>query len=126
VKRVSLDEQVAKTARAWIPYPIAQIDDHVAYLAYYKDGDPQLYASGNKFHQHDGDQLFIVLSGKVMFEDKAGTQIVAHKGDAVLSPRGEYHRASSKEGAHVLHIQSNNVARLFQEEFDRGPEPVAG
>ena len=126
MKRISLDEQIAQTARTWIPYPIAQVDDQVVYVAYYKDGNPQLYGAGNKFHQHDGDQLFVVLTGKVAFHDRVGGQIDAHKGDAVFVGRGEFHRASSKEGAHVLHVQSKAVASLFQEEFDRGPEVVAG
>jgi mannose-6-phosphate isomerase-like protein (cupin superfamily) len=126
VKRVSLDEQVAKTARAWIPYPIGQVDDQLVYVAFYKDGEPQLYGSGNKFHLHDGDQLFLVLTGKVVFHDRAGGQVPAQKGDAVFVARGEFHRASSAEGAHVLHVQSKAVASLFQEEFDRGPEVVAG
>jgi mannose-6-phosphate isomerase-like protein (cupin superfamily) len=126
MKRISLEEQIAKTARTWIPYPIGQVDDQIVYVAFYKDGDPQLYDSGNKFHQHDGDQLFIVLSGKVVFHDRAGGQMEARKGDAVFVGRGEFHRASSKEGAHVLHVQAKAVASLFQEEFDRGPEVVAG
>lgn len=126
MKRIALDEQLAKTPRAWIPYPVGQVDDQVVYLAYYKDGDPPLYASGNKFHHHDGDQLFVVLSGKVVFHDRSGGQLAAQRGDAVFVARGEAHRASSKEGAHVLHVQSKTVAALFQEEFDRGPEVVAG
>ncbi|MBI3820679.1 MAG: cupin domain-containing protein [Planctomycetes bacterium] len=126
MKRISLDEQIVKTTRAWIPNPIAHVDDHIVYIAYYKDGDPPIYGSGNKFHRHDGDQLLIVLSGKVTIFDRVGGQIAAHKGDAVHIASGDHHRASSPEGAHVLHIQSNRAAAMFKEEFDRGPEVVAG
>jgi quercetin dioxygenase-like cupin family protein len=66
------------------------------------------------------------LTGTVTLEDRAGARTVAHRGDAVFVPRGEFHRASSAQGAHVLHIQSRHVALLFKEEFDRGPEVVAG
>ncbi|HKE02052.1 MAG TPA: cupin domain-containing protein [Planctomycetota bacterium] len=126
MKRISLAERTATTSRAWIPYPVAEIDDHVAYVALYKDGAQALYASGNKFHAHEGDQLLVVLDGTVTFEDRAGVRITASKGDAVLVPRGEFHRASSPGGAHVLHVQSKAVTTAFKEEFDRGPEIVAG
>lgn len=124
--RIPLDEQLAKTARAWIPYPVGTVDGHLVYVAYYKDGDPPLYTSGNKFHRHEGDQMFLVLTGKVTFHDRVGGALEAVKGDVVFVARGEFHRASSKEGAHVLHVQSKDAAALFQEEFDRGPEVVAG
>ncbi|MFN0207645.1 MAG: cupin domain-containing protein [Planctomycetota bacterium] len=126
MKRISLDEQMAQTTRAWIPSLVAQIDDQIVYIALYKDGDPPLYGSGNKFHQHEGDQLLVVIDGSVVFHDRVGGQIVANKGDAVFVARGEFHRASSSKGAHVLHIQSKRAALLFKEEFDRGPEVVAG
>lgn len=126
MKRISLDEQIAKTTRTWIPYPVAQVDDHSVYVAFYKDGEPAIYGSGNKFHHHDGDQLFIILSGKVTFHDRTGGMIEASKGDVVFVGRGEFHRASSGAGAHVLHVQNKAVAGLFKEEFDRGPETVAG
>jgi mannose-6-phosphate isomerase-like protein (cupin superfamily) len=126
MERIPLDAQLAKTARAWIPYPVCQVDDTLVYVAYYKDGDPPLYGSGNKFHQHDGDQLFLVLTGSVVFHDRAGGRVEAVKGDAVIVARGEFHRASSQGGAHVLHVQSKSAADLFMEEFDRGPEVVAG
>lgn len=126
MKRISLDDQIAKTTRAWIPFPVAQVDDQLVYVALYKDGDPPIYNSGNKFHQHEGDQLLIILDGTVTFFDRSGGQVAAHKGDAILIKRGEYHRASSAGGAHVLHIQSHRIAAMFKEEFDRGPEVVAG
>ena len=123
---LKIDAQLAKTVRTWIPYPLCQVDDALVYVAYYKDGDPPIYGSGNKFHQHDGDQLFVVLTGSVVFHDRAGGRVEAVKGDAVIVSRGEFHRASSKAGAHVLHVQSKSAAALFKEEFDRGPEVVAG
>ncbi|MBL8693465.1 MAG: cupin domain-containing protein [Planctomycetes bacterium] len=126
MKRISLDEQIAKTPRSWIPYPIGQVDDHLVYIALYKDGDQPIYTSGNKFHSHEGDQLLIVLSGHVAFESRTGERIDASKGDAIFVGRGETHRASSKQGAHVLHVQLKTVAEAMKEEFDRGPERVAG
>ena len=101
MKRISIDEQIAQTARTWIPYPIAQVDDQVVYVAYYKDGNPQLYGAGNKFHQHDGDQLFVVLTGKVAFHDRVGGQIDAHKGDAVFVGRGSSTARRRRRGACV-------------------------
>lgn len=126
MKRVPLHEQIAKTPRAWIPYPVAEVDDQIVYLALYKDGSHPLYDSGNKFHRHEGDQLLLVLRGTVVLEEPEGAQTVLREGDSILVPRGRQHRASSKEGAHVLHVQSKAVYRSMKEEFDRGPEIVAG
>lgn len=126
MKRISLDDQLAKITRTWIPFPVAQVDDHIVYIASYKDGEPPIYGAGNKFHQHDGDQLLIVLGGNVTFIDRTGAEIKAVKGDAIFFQAGETHRASSKSGAQVLHIQSRRSMELFKEEFDRGPEVVAG
>ncbi len=126
VKRISLDEQIARSVRPWIPTALGEVDDHLVYVAHYRDGSPTIYASGNKFHSHDGGQLLIVLSGKVVFEERNGKRHECVRGDALFVERGESHRASAPEGAHVLHVQSKAVARAFKEEFDRGPEVVAG
>jgi quercetin dioxygenase-like cupin family protein len=48
--------------------------------------------SGNKFHQHPGDQWAAVQEGEVTFIAKGEAPRVLKAGDSVYIPRGKIHR----------------------------------
>ncbi|MGD8463204.1 MAG: cupin domain-containing protein [Anaerolineae bacterium] len=99
---------IAETAEALTePFThtiLGQVDDYCAYLV--------RFAGSYKFHDHNKDEMYIVLDGEIFIDYYDGPSVPVREGEVLVVKAGERHRSRAEEEALVLMFKA---AHLFAE-----------
>lgn len=83
---------------------LAQVDDYCAYLS--------RFLGTYKFHQHEKDEMYLVLEGEILIDYYDGPSVPVRQGEVLVVRAGERHRSRAEEESLVLMFKA---ARLFAE-----------
>jgi mannose-6-phosphate isomerase-like protein (cupin superfamily) len=83
---------------------LAQVDDYCAYLS--------RFLGTYKFHQHERDEMYLVLEGEIFIDYYDGPSVPVRQGEVLVVRAGEHHRSRAEEEALVLMFKA---AHLFAE-----------
>jgi mannose-6-phosphate isomerase-like protein (cupin superfamily) len=83
---------------------LGQVDDYCAYLS--------RFLGSYKFHQHDKDELYLVVEGEIFVDYYDGPSVPVWQGEAVVVKAGERHRTRADKESLVLMFKA---ADLFAE-----------
>lgn len=97
--KINLEEKFAKINNYWHPYIIAELNENFVKLAKLK-GELVWHS-----HQEE-DEMFVVISGKLMMDFKDGETISTEPGEILIVPKGVEHRPwTSGEEVKVMLIE---------------------
>ncbi|MDI5976458.1 cupin domain-containing protein [Amycolatopsis magusensis] len=114
----SLDDVLAGFDQAWSPRIVAFVNDYDVRVA--------KFAGEHVWHVHENtDEFFLVLDGEIRIglRDGGEREVVLHKGDTFVVPRGVYHKPSSVDGASVLLFEPTGTLSVG-DRHDPVPEHV--
>ena len=100
-KVLSVEEAKAKISQPWIHTVVGQVDEYCAYLCRFE--------GTYKFHQHNKDEMYLVLEGEAFVEYQNGPTLVLKTGDTLVVEAGEMHRSGAAEGALVLMFKARDL-----------------
>ena len=98
---LDVNDLVANTKEKWINYTLSHVNSSVVRLG--------IFEGEFHWHHHDlEDELFFVLSGKLLLDLKDRTyELVPNQGFTV--PKGVEHRTRAKERTVVLMVEGDTV-----------------
>ena len=98
---IDIEDYVKRTTEKWINYTLCPINDSLVRLG--------ILEGEFHWHHHDReDELFFVLSGRLLLDLKDRTlELTRNQGFAV--PRGVEHRTRAGEKTIVLMVEGNTV-----------------
>ena len=73
---------------------VGEVDDYCVFLVH--------IGGAYLFHEHIGDEMYLVLEGEVIVDYADGASVTLTKGDAMVAKAGQKHRSRSEEGAKAL------------------------
>ena len=83
---------------------LAQVDDYCAYLS--------RFLGTYKFHQHEQDEMYLVLEGEICIDYSDGPSVPVRAGETLVVKAGERHRSRADDDSLVLMFKA---AHLFAE-----------
>jgi mannose-6-phosphate isomerase-like protein (cupin superfamily) len=98
---VSIDQARAKLTRPWLHTVLGQVDDYCAYLARFQ--------GTYRFHQHDRDEMYLVLEGEPFIEYEDGERFNLGPGDTMVVKAGNVHRSGAADEALVLMFKARDL-----------------
>jgi len=98
---IDVDRLVGSTKERWVNYTLTEVNDSVIRLG--------IFLGEFHWHHHDReDELFYVLSGKLLLDLKDRTvELLPNQGFTV--PRGVEHRTRAEERTVVLMVEGRTV-----------------
>jgi mannose-6-phosphate isomerase-like protein (cupin superfamily) len=98
---ISIDQARAMLPRPWMHTVVGQVDDYCAYLCRFEG----VY----RFHQHDRDEMYLVLEGEAYIEYGDGMRHDLKEGDTLVVKAGNVHRSGADEEALVLMFKARDL-----------------
>jgi mannose-6-phosphate isomerase-like protein (cupin superfamily) len=98
---LSLAKAQAKLSRPWTHTVLGQVDDYCAYLCRFQ--------GTYHFHQHEKDEMYLILEGEAFVEYQGGPTIYLSTGDSLVVSAGEVHRSCTHEEALVLMFKARDL-----------------
>jgi mannose-6-phosphate isomerase-like protein (cupin superfamily) len=80
---------------------IGQVDSYCAYLTRIE--------GTYLFHQHVGDEMYVVLEGEIAIDYADGASVTVSEGESLVVRAGEKHRSRSETGALVLMFKAQEM-----------------
>jgi len=80
---------------------VGQVDDYCAYLTRME--------GAYLFHQHQKDELYMVLEGEIVIEYAGGTSVALGPGESLVVQAGEKHRSRAERTALVLMFKARDM-----------------
>ena len=98
--KINLKKKLSKFSEHWSPRIIAEMNDYQFKLAKIK-GD-------FVWHNHDADEVFIVLEGemKIQFKDKT---VELREGEMFVVPKGVEHKPYSEKECKIMLVEPKGV-----------------
>jgi mannose-6-phosphate isomerase-like protein (cupin superfamily) len=81
--------------------PLGKVDDASVYVSRFE--------GAYIFHQHDRDEMYIVLEGEVVIEYADGSSATLKPNDALVVQAGVEHRSRSEESSLVLMVKHSGM-----------------
>ncbi len=103
-KKVSIAEAAAVLTQPFTHTVLGQVDDYCAYLS--------RFLGSYKFHEHNRDEMYMVLEGEIFIDYYDGPSIPVRQGESLVVKAGERHRSRAEGEALVLLFKT---AHLFAE-----------
>ncbi len=103
-KKVSIAEAAAVLTQPFTHTVLGQVDDYCAYLS--------RFLGSYKFHEHNRDEMYMVLEGEIFIDYYDGPSIPVRQGESLVVKAGERHRSRAEGEALVLLFKA---AHLFAE-----------
>lgn len=91
---ISIADAKNKVTHPWLHRVLGQVDNYCVYLCRFKG----VY----RFHQHDLDEMYLVLEGEIFIEYKDGPTLVLKAGDTLVVNANRIHRSGANEDTLVL------------------------
>jgi mannose-6-phosphate isomerase-like protein (cupin superfamily) len=98
---VSIEQARAKLTRPWLHTVLGQVDDYCAYLSRFQ--------GTYRFHQHDRDEMYLVLEGEPFIEYEDGSRFNLRPGDTMVVKAGNVHRSGADDEALVLMFKARDL-----------------
>jgi mannose-6-phosphate isomerase-like protein (cupin superfamily) len=98
---VSIEQARAKLSRPWLHTVLGQVDDYCAYLCRFQ--------GTYQFHQHDRDEMYLVLEGEPFIEYDDGARFGLRPGDTMVVKAGNVHRSGADDEALVLMFKARDL-----------------
>jgi mannose-6-phosphate isomerase-like protein (cupin superfamily) len=98
---VSVEQARAKLSRPWLHTVLGQVDDYCAYLCRFQ--------GTYRFHQHDRDEMYLVLEGEPFVEYEDGSRFNLRPGDTMVVKAGNVHRSGADDEALVLMFKARDL-----------------
>ncbi|MCX7785582.1 MAG: cupin domain-containing protein [candidate division WOR-3 bacterium] len=93
-----------KLTTPWEPIEVARMNGFHILLA--------LFHGQYKFHKHDGDEIFFVISGEIEIELENET-VKLKQGEGYLLPKNTPHRSQAKSPSVVMAIERANLKTIW-------------
>jgi mannose-6-phosphate isomerase-like protein (cupin superfamily) len=101
LEKTNITEIAAQLEEYFTHLPVGEVDDYTAYLSRFK--------GKYIFHQHDKDEMYVVLEGEVVIEYADGRSATLKPNDALVVEAGAQHRSISDKGALVLMFKHSGM-----------------
>lgn len=99
--KVNLKESVNCLTEIFKYQKVGQLNDHILYVIQGKDRTLD-------FHNHNADEMFYVIEGKLQIEFEDGITDLA-EGDFIIVPKGTRHRPVAKSLSKILFIDKEGA-----------------
>jgi mannose-6-phosphate isomerase-like protein (cupin superfamily) len=93
-KKTSVASAAAKLTQPFTHTVLGQVDEYCAYLS--------RFLGSYRFHQHEKDELYMVLEGEMFIDYYDGPSVPVRQGEALVVKAGERHRSRSEKESLVL------------------------
>ena len=103
-RKISIAEVAETLTQPFTHTVLGQVDDYCAYLV--------RFAGIYKFHEHNKDEMYVVLEGEIFIDYYNGPSIPVHQGEVLVVRAGERHRSRAEQESLVLMFKA---AHLFAE-----------
>ena len=103
-RKTSISEAAELLVQPFTHSVLGQVDDYCAYLSRFQ--------GTWKFHEHDKDEMYVVLEGEIFIDIYDGLSIPVRQGETLVVKAGERHRSRAEEDSLVLMFKA---AYLFAE-----------
>jgi mannose-6-phosphate isomerase-like protein (cupin superfamily) len=103
-RKTSISEAAELLVQPFTHSVLGQVDDYCAYLSRFQ--------GTWKFHEHDKDEMYVVLEGEIFIDYYDGPSIPVRQGEVLVVRAGERHRSRADEDSLVLMFKA---AYLFAE-----------
>ena len=103
-RKTSIAEAAELLTQPFTHTVLGQVDDYCVYLSRFE--------GTYKFHEHNRDEMYVVLEGEIFIEYYDGPSVPVRQGEALVVRAGERHRSRAKEESLVLMFKA---AYLFAE-----------
>lgn len=100
-QKVSIPEAVSRLRGPFKHLVVGQVDDYCAYLVRIE--------GTYLFHQHNKDEMYLVLEGSMSVDYEDGETIDLQEEDTLVVRAGEKHRSRSEEGGLVLMFKARDL-----------------
>ena len=105
-------ERAAALSEYFSPRIIGEVNDVYVKVA-------KIKGEAIPWHNHAGeDELFVVLSGSLLFEVEGEDPFTMEPGDLYIVQRGVNHRVSSTEDCSILLVENKSTAHLGDTESE--------
>ena len=105
-------ERAAALSEYFSPRIIGEVNDVYVKVA-------KIKGEAIPWHNHAGeDELFLVLSGSLLFEIEGEDPFTIESGDLYIVQRGVNHRVSSTEECSILLVENKSTAHLGDTESE--------
>lgn len=102
--KINLQQHAARTTTPYQVHKVADIDEHHAFVVAFEGTFP--------WHEHDGDEFFLVLEGHLRVEFQGELQATTlGPMDTLCVPRGVVHQTVAPRRARALVFERQNVTR---------------
>jgi len=99
---VHVEELITQLTEPWQPIDVCTSNGQV--------GRAALFSGEYHWHKHDdADELFVVLSGRIVVQVRGGKDIVLSRGDTAVIPCGVEHCPRADEPSIVLMIEPEDL-----------------
>jgi mannose-6-phosphate isomerase-like protein (cupin superfamily) len=93
-RKKNIAQAAALLTRPFTHTVLGQVDGYCAYLS--------RFLGSYKFHQHDNDEMYMVLEGEVFIDYFDGPSVPVRQGEALVVKAGERHRSRADKESLVL------------------------
>jgi len=93
-RKTSVAQAAALLSQPFTHTVLGRVDDYCAYVS--------RFLGAYKFHQHDRDELYMVLEGEMFIDYYDGPSVPVRSGEALVVRAGERHRSRAERESLVL------------------------
>ena len=91
----------ATLSRPFVHALVGQVDNYCVYLA--------RFIGTYKFHSHDRDEMYLVLSGEMFIDYDDGRRLHLRPHESLVVSAGEVHRSGAEQEALVLMFKARDL-----------------
>ncbi|MEO0091393.1 MAG: cupin domain-containing protein [candidate division WOR-3 bacterium] len=104
MEKINFAKLAEKLKTPWEPIEVLRMNGFHVLLA--------LFHGQYKFHKHDGDEMFFVISGEIEIELENET-VKLKQGEGYLLPQNTTHRSQAKNPSIVMAIERANLKTIW-------------